>query len=72
MILNELAGKSTGSATLIERSVFADFTLSLDRGEITDKGSINQKMIIQNHPEVVARLYATEIDESIVEVKKHP
>ena len=71
-ILNELAGKSTGSATLIERAVFADFTLSLDRGEITDKGSINQKMIIQNHPEVVARLYAAEMDESIVEVKKHP
>lgn len=70
-VLNELGAKSTGSATLIVRALFADFPLSIDRGEITDKGSINQRMIIENHPEVVAKLYAVVADETIVEVKKH-
>lgn len=69
-VVNELAGKSTGSATLIKRAMFAEFTLSIDRGELTDKGSINQRMIIQNHPAEVAKLYAKEIDENIIEVKK--
>ncbi len=69
-VLNEMAVKNTGSATLIKRAVFADFMLSIDKGEITDKGSINQRMIIQNHPEVVERLHAVEKDDTIIEVKK--
>jgi feruloyl-CoA synthase len=69
-VLNEMANKNTGSSSLIKRAVFADFNLNIDKGEITDKGSINQRMIIQNHPELVQRLYAKEIDNSIVEIKK--
>lgn len=69
-VLNELAVKSTGSATLVKRALFADFTLTIDKGEITDKGSINQRMIIQNHPDVVERLYALEMDRDIIEAKK--
>jgi feruloyl-CoA synthase len=68
-VLNELSVKSTGSATLIKRAVFADFVLNIDKGEITDKGSINQRMIIQHHPEVVERIYSSGIDESIIELK---
>jgi feruloyl-CoA synthase len=68
-VLNDLGGKSTGSATLVKRALFADFALSMDKGEITDKGSINQRMIIQHHPDAVARLYAIESDERIIEVK---
>ncbi len=68
-VLNEMAVKNTGSATLIKRAVFADFILSIDKGEITDKGSINQRMIIQNHPEVVEKLHAVEKDNAIIEVK---
>ena len=64
-----MAIKNTGSATLIKKAVFADFNLNIDKGEITDKGSINQRMIIQNHPEVVEKLYAAEKDENIIEVK---
>ncbi|CAN5711442.1 feruloyl-CoA synthase [soil metagenome] len=69
-VLNELAVKSTGSATLIKRAVFADFTLNIDKGEITDKGSINQRMIIQNHPEIAERLYAVNINDDVIEVRK--
>jgi len=69
-VLNELATKSTGSATLVKRAVFADFILTIDKGEITDKGSINQRMIIQHHPEIVERLYAAIIDDGVMEVRK--
>jgi len=70
-ILNALAAKSTGSATLVKRAVFADFALNIDKGEITDKGSINQLLIIQNHPETVARLYAADIDDAVIEIKNN-
>ena len=68
-VLNELAAKSTGSATLVKRAIFADFILNIDKGEITDKGSINQRMILQHHPEVVARLYSSGIDNGLIEIK---
>ncbi|MDX2048151.1 MAG: hypothetical protein SFU87_15280, partial [Chitinophagaceae bacterium] len=69
-VLNELAKKSTGSATFIRRAMFADFVLSIDKGEITDKGSVNQRMVLQNHPETVKKLYAAQTSKDIVEVKK--
>lgn len=69
-ILSALAAKNTGSATLVKRALFADFMLNIDKGEITDKGSINQRMIIQNHPETVARLYAVNFDNAVIEIRK--
>ena len=68
-ILQQLAEKSSGSSTLIKRAVLAGFSLSIDKGEITDKGSINQRMIIQNHPEVIKRIYSSVEDDDVVEVK---
>jgi len=50
--------QSTGSASLIRKMIVADFPLSLDLGEITDKGSINQSLILQNHPEALLKLYS--------------
>lgn len=68
-VLNEIAIKSTGSSTVVKRALFADFVLSLDKGEITDKGSINQRIIIQNHPDVVAKLYKLKESKSIIALK---
>lgn len=69
-ILQDLAITSTGSATLVKRAVIADFMLSIDKGEVTDKGSVNQRIVIMNHPEVVAQLYAEPVGEDIIEVKE--
>ena len=68
-LLNELAEKSTGSATLVKRAVLADFDLSIDKGEITDKGTINQKRVIENHPEIIRLLYANPPGEVIIEAE---
>jgi feruloyl-CoA synthase len=56
-LLERFAKQSTGSSTLIKRAVFADFQLSMDKGEITDKGSINQRQVLANHPELVEKIY---------------
>lgn len=55
--LENLAKTSTGSSTLIRKAIFADFELSIDKGEITDKGSINQRMILVNRSTYVDKIY---------------
>ncbi|WP_373552026.1 feruloyl-CoA synthase [Haliscomenobacter sp.] len=56
-LLERFGKQSTGSSTLIKRAVFADFQLSMDKGEITDKGSINQRQVLANHPDLVEKIY---------------
>ena len=69
-VLNTFAQQSTGSSTLIKRAVFADFNLSIDKGEITDKGSINQRMILANRTEYVEMLYKNPVALPVLEVQK--
>jgi feruloyl-CoA synthase len=56
-VLDRLAGESTGSSTLILRALVLDEPPSIDRGEQTDKGSINQKAVLQNRTALVDELY---------------
>ena len=49
--------------------MIADFSLSLDKGEITDKGTINQRMILDNHPEAVEKMYLQNVEQGIVEAE---
>jgi feruloyl-CoA synthase len=56
-VLADFAKQSTGSSTLIKRAVFADFLPQMDKGEITDKGSINQRAVLANHAGLVDALY---------------
>ena len=50
-------------------NLFYNFNLSIDKGEVTDKGSVNQRMIIQNHPEVVEEIYKKIPGSNVIEVK---
>jgi feruloyl-CoA synthase len=68
-VLNEFSMQSTGSSTLIKRAVFADFTLSIDKGEITDKGSINQRAILAHRVEYVEKLYEKKVLSPVLEVR---
>lgn len=58
-VVARFAAQSTGSSTLIKRAVFADFIPSLDKGEITDKGSLNQRQVLSNHADLVDLIYKT-------------
>jgi feruloyl-CoA synthase len=56
-MLDTLAAQSTGSATRIQRAVIADVPPSGHAGELTDKGSLNQRAVLRNRPELVDELY---------------
>lgn len=55
--LRSLAGISTGSSTLVRRMVLVDPPPSLETGELTDKGSVNQRLVLRNRDDLVEELY---------------
>ena len=56
-ILDELAKTATGSANRIARMCLLSEPPTIDRGEITDKGSINQRAVLAHRAETVAALH---------------
>jgi feruloyl-CoA synthase len=55
--LETLAAKATGSASHIARAIVLAAPPSADAGEITDKGSINQRAVMTNRAKLVDDLY---------------
>ena len=49
---------ATGSSTRITRAVLLDTPLSIDRGEVTDKGSINQRAVLDHRAALIEELYS--------------
>lgn len=56
-IVNRLAAGSTGSATRISRLHLVAEPPSIDKGEITDKGSFNQRAILKHRAALVEALH---------------
>jgi feruloyl-CoA synthase len=56
--LAALAQRSSGSARRVLRLAFLTEKLSMDAGEVTDKGVLNQRNILQRHAALVEELYA--------------
>ncbi len=57
-LLNRLAARNTGSSTYVARAIILEEPPSNATGELTDKGSINQRAVIRNRAELVDALYA--------------
>ncbi|KQP17632.1 feruloyl-CoA synthase [Pseudorhodoferax sp. Leaf267] len=57
-VLNKLATDSTGSANRIARAVLVAEPPSIDKGEVTDKGSINQRAVLKHRDAAVQALHA--------------
>ena len=57
-LLQSLAAISPGSSTRIERAILMAEPPSMDKGEMTDKGSINQRSVLKNRAALVEALYA--------------
>jgi feruloyl-CoA synthase len=49
---------ATGSSTRITRAMLLDTPLSIDQGEVTDKGSINQRAVLEHRKALIEELYA--------------
>jgi feruloyl-CoA synthase len=56
--LDTLAAASTGTSTVVAVAVLLDEPPSLDGREITDKGSLNQKAVLERRSALVEALYA--------------
>jgi len=54
----KLLADATGSSTRIKRAILFDTPLSIDRGEVTDKGSINQRAVIDHRSALIETLYS--------------
>jgi feruloyl-CoA synthase len=57
-LVNELAKTATGSASRIARLHVMHEPPSIDKGEVTDKGSVNQRAVLTHRSELVEALHA--------------
>jgi feruloyl-CoA synthase len=64
--LRTLAAASTGSSTRIAAAILLDEPPSLDAGEITDKGSINQRAVLSKRGKIVDELYRPQPSERVI------
>ncbi len=61
-LLARLNRQATGGATFVARLLLLETPPSLDLGEITDKGSINQRAVQQHREALIETMYATNSD----------
>jgi feruloyl-CoA synthase len=64
--LGALAAGSTGSSTRVARLALMAEPPSIDLGEVTDKGSLNQRALLANRHSDVEALYASELKPHVV------
>jgi len=57
---------ATGSSNRIVRAVLLDAPLSIDRGEVTDKGSINQRAVLEHRAALIDLLYAEPLPAQVI------
>ena len=67
--LAALAKSSTGSSTRIRRLILLEEPLSLDVGEATDKGSINQRAVLNRRAALVEELYARPVSARVIAIE---
>lgn len=69
-LLQSYAQQATGSSNRIERIVLLDEMPSLDVGEVTDKGSINQRAVLDHRAALVEDLYAANPSPRVITAKE--
>jgi feruloyl-CoA synthase len=58
------------SSTRVERAMLLALPPVTDRGEITDKGSINQRAVLQHREHLVTELYLEEVPPHVILVRQ--
>lgn len=56
-VIDQLAREATGSASRIARALLLSEPPSIDKGEVTDKGSINQRAVLKHRDALVQALH---------------
>ena len=69
-LLASHAAKNTGGSTLVPRVALLFEALSIDLGEVTDKGSINQRAVIANRAAVIDDLFADTPSNRVIQLAR--
>jgi feruloyl-CoA synthase len=64
--LASFAARATGSSTRVERLLVVAAPPSIDSAEMTDKGSLNQRAVLDNRRALVERLFASACDDDVI------
>ena len=70
--MDELAAGATGSANRIARLHLMHEPPSIDKGEVTDKGSINQRAVLKHREAMVDALHAGTLPFTIQPLRMAP
>ena len=68
-LLQSLAATNPGSSTRVVRAILLTEPPSMDKGEMTDKGSINQRAVLGNRAALVDELYAALLSSNVIAAK---
>jgi len=68
--LKQLARQSPGSSTRVARIIVMEEPPSMDKAEMTDKGSINQRAVLSNRSRLVDELYAAALSPRVIAIKE--
>ncbi|MGE0565938.1 MAG: feruloyl-CoA synthase, partial [Pseudolabrys sp.] len=71
-IINELADRAKGSSTRVCRLLVMEQPPSMDAGEMTDKGSINQRAVLRNRAALVKELYTKPYSPRVIDLDDPP
>jgi feruloyl-CoA synthase len=69
-LMDRLWAEGTGSASRPGRALLLVEPPHIDRGEVTDKGSINQRAVLKHRAALVDRLYAEPSEPEVIVPRK--
>jgi feruloyl-CoA synthase len=69
LLLSALARAATGGSNRVCRAILLDEPASLDAGEMTDKGSINQRAVLARRAALVEELYGRELSPRVIAIE---
>jgi feruloyl-CoA synthase len=69
-LLESFAAQATGSSNRVERAMILEEPPSLDAGEITDKGSLNQRVILDRRADLVEELYEDDPSDRVLRIRE--
>lgn len=70
-LLESFARQATGNSNRVVRAMLMDEPASLDAGEITDKGSLNQKIILDRRGALVEEMYSEPSSPRVLRLRSH-
>lgn len=69
-LLTAMSREATGSSNRVARLMILEEPPCIDAGEVTDKGSINQRAVLEHRANLVEELYATPYSERVIQISK--